>query len=123
VDVARDAGLRSVGVEVQDLPQGRSHFRLVDKPSLSGAVKQAGGGDGDGAGGAWAGVDKAAIEPSELFKVGPYAGQFQRFDEKGLPTHDAEGKELSKSLRKKLEKKRARQVELFEAYKKKTRGA
>lgn len=40
-----------------------------------------------------------------LFKQGVHAGQFSAFDAQGVPTHDAEGKELSKRLRAKLERK------------------
>jgi cysteinyl-tRNA synthetase len=44
--------------------------------------------------------EDASRPPTDLFKGGPYS----QFDEQGLPTHDAEGKELSKSARSKLTK-------------------
>jgi cysteinyl-tRNA synthetase len=44
------------------------------------------------------------IPPDQLFKQGPHEGKFSQFDVNGLPTHDAEGKEVSKGQRKKLEK-------------------
>ncbi|CAB3410791.1 unnamed protein product [Caenorhabditis bovis] len=44
------------------------------------------------------------IKPEELFKQGEYAGKFSKYDDKGIPTHVAEGEEVSKKLRKKLEK-------------------
>lgn len=50
------------------------------------------------------------IPPSELFKS--ETDKYSKFDEKGLPTHDAEGKELSKSALKKNQK-------LYEAQEKK----
>ncbi|KAK2157413.1 hypothetical protein LSH36_192g03015 [Paralvinella palmiformis] len=50
------------------------------------------------------------IPPSELFKTDP--PQYSQFDDKGIPTHDAEGKDLTKSQLKKLRK-------LYEAQEKK----
>jgi len=48
----------------------------------------------------------AAIPLAELFRTPEYAGQFGAFDESGFPTAAADGQPLSKSLIKKLEKKR-----------------
>ena len=51
----------------------------------------------------------ASIDPKDLFKLAPeYAGKFSKYDETGLPTHEADGTEVTKSMRKKLEKKRAK---------------
>jgi cysteinyl-tRNA synthetase len=44
------------------------------------------------------------IPPEKLFKQGQYENKFSQFDENGIPTHDAEQKEISKGQRKKLEK-------------------
>ncbi|GAU95988.1 hypothetical protein RvY_07499 [Ramazzottius varieornatus] len=44
----------------------------------------------------------AQTPPSELFRS--QIDKFSKFDEKGLPTHDNEGKELSKGMLKKLQK-------------------
>jgi cysteinyl-tRNA synthetase len=44
---------------------------------------------------------KAAIKPEDLFRGNP---AFSRFDEQGIPTHDADGLELSKNARKKAVK-------------------
>lgn len=54
---------------------------------------------------------KAMIHPSELFKQGDYS----KFDEKGIPTHDSSGMELSKNLRKKLLKEYELQTKLYES--------
>lgn len=43
---------------------------------------------------------KAKIPPSELFKS--QTDKYSKFDEKGLPTHDSAGKEITKSAQKKL---------------------
>jgi cysteinyl-tRNA synthetase len=42
----------------------------------------------------------------DLFRAGQYEGQFSSFDEDGIPTHYEDGSEVSKTLRKKLIKKR-----------------
>lgn len=53
-----------------------------------------------------------------MFKQGQYEGKFTQFDSNGIPTHDSEGKEVSKGLRKKLEKLFDGQKRLFEDAKK-----
>uniref|UniRef100_A0A7S3NK95 cysteine--tRNA ligase n=1 Tax=Aureoumbra lagunensis TaxID=44058 RepID=A0A7S3NK95_9STRA len=51
-------------------------------------------------------VSMLDIPPSELFKQAEeFIGKFSEFDDEGLPTHDAEGIALSKSMRKKLKKR------------------
>ena len=47
---------------------------------------------------------KKKIPPSEMFKTGEHVGKFSKFDEKGIPTHDAKGEEVAKSQLKKLQK-------------------
>ena len=46
------------------------------------------------------------IEPKDFFKVAEeFQGKYSKFNEEtGVPTHDAEGKELTKSAIKKLQK-------------------
>jgi cysteinyl-tRNA synthetase len=44
--------------------------------------------------------------------------KYSKFDEKGIPTHDQAGQELSKGSRKKLEKAYQKHVELHQEYKK-----
>ncbi|KAK6102952.1 cysteine--tRNA ligase [Brugia pahangi] len=44
------------------------------------------------------------IPPWEMFKQGKEAGKFLKYDDKGIPTHLANGEEISKKQRKKLEK-------------------
>ena len=52
------------------------------------------------------------IEPKDFFKtVEEYQGKYSKFDEEtGVPTHDAEGNELTKSAIKKLQKDLAKHV-------------
>ena len=60
------------------------------------------------------------IEAKDLFQLAEeYKGKYSKFDEAtGVPTHDAEGKELSKSARKKLEKEQAKHAKALAAFQK-----
>jgi hypothetical protein len=50
----------------------------------------------------------------DLFRLAPeYAGLYSIFDKDGLPTHDAEGKEVTKSALKKLAKDRMKHEKLL----------
>lgn len=44
------------------------------------------------------------ISPAKMFKQGEEAGKYSKYDENGIPTHLANGEEISKKQRKKLEK-------------------
>lgn len=60
---------------------------------------------------------KAAITPEEMFRGdSTLASQYSQFDERGVPTHDAMGVELSKNARKKVIKEFEAQVELHKRY-------
>lgn len=54
------------------------------------------------------------IPPGELFKR--ETDKYSQFDDKGLPTHDHEGKELSKGLVKKLQKLQQAQEKKYNEY-------
>ena len=45
-----------------------------------------------------------------------YTDKYSKFDEKGIPTHDAQGKELKEKYRKKLEKEWHNQYNLYKEY-------
>ena len=51
--------------------------------------------------------EKAKIAPSEMFRS--QLDKYSQFDDKGVPTHDSTGKEISKSALKKLQKMYAEQ--------------
>ncbi|KAL3805058.1 hypothetical protein HJC23_003286 [Cyclotella cryptica] len=54
------------------------------------------------------------IDPTDFFKLAPeYKGKFSQYDETGLPTHNADGSEVTKSGRKKLEKERVKHAKKF----------
>mmetsp|Transcript_2574 Transcript_2574/g.5513 ORF Transcript_2574/g.5513 Transcript_2574/m.5513 type:complete len:689 (+) Transcript_2574:142-2208(+) len=59
------------------------------------------------------------IEPKDFFKLAPeYEGKYSKFDDTGLPTHLADGTELTKSAKKKLEKDRVKHAKKFAKNKK-----
>ena len=54
------------------------------------------------------------IEPKDLFKKAPeYEGKYSQFDGDGVPTHLADGTELTKSANKKLKKEQAKHAKKF----------
>ncbi|ETV75977.1 glutamine-tRNA ligase [Aphanomyces astaci] len=57
---------------------------------------------------------KMHIDPLDMFKAD---AAYSQWDDMGMPTHDAEGRPLSKSLLKKLLKDRLKQKKLFDANK------
>ncbi|XP_052751612.1 cysteine--tRNA ligase, cytoplasmic-like [Galleria mellonella] len=58
--------------------------------------------------------EQKKIPPSEMFKL--ETDKYSKFDEQGLPTHDHEGKELSKGLLKKLQKLQLAQEKKYNEY-------
>ncbi|CAG9791900.1 unnamed protein product [Diatraea saccharalis] len=58
--------------------------------------------------------EQKKIPPSEMFKR--ETDKYSKFDDKGLPTHDNEGKELSKGLVKKLQKLQQAQEKKYNEY-------
>lgn len=60
------------------------------------------------------------IEPNDLFRLAEeYKGKYSKFDEKtGVPTHDADGTELTKSAMKKLAKEKQKHEKALAAWKK-----
>ena len=100
-DLLRDSALATIGVRLQDTdgpipPVGLMPFWAQDKKT---SVKTSG---------APPKVTKpkidASVHPRTMFTLGPHEGLYSKFDEQGLPTHDAAGVELSKGKRGKLEK-------------------
>ncbi|XP_012216089.1 cysteine--tRNA ligase, cytoplasmic [Linepithema humile] len=54
------------------------------------------------------------IPPNDMFRL--EKDKYSQFDDKGLPTHDAEGKEISKGLFKKLQKLQQAQEKRYNEY-------
>ena len=59
---------------------------------------------------------KKKTPPAEMFKTKEYEGKFSKFDEKGMPTHDAKGEEMPKSQLKKLQKLYQAQEKRYNEY-------
>lgn len=58
--------------------------------------------------------EKAKIPPSQMFLN--QTDLYSKFDETGMPTHDAAGEPLSKAALKKLQKEYAKQAEVHDKY-------
>ena len=60
------------------------------------------------------------IDPKDLFRLADeYKGMYSKFDEEtGIPTHDAEGAEVTKSAKKKLAKEQQKHVKALTAFQK-----
>ena len=62
-------------------------------------------------------LEKGRLPPSELFRPPQVPeGTYSQWAENGLPTHDGEGKELSKNQVKKVQKEWAAQEKLHQAF-------
>lgn len=63
-------------------------------------------------------LEKGRIPPQELFRPPQVPeGTYTKWDENGLPTHDGQGEEVTKSAGKKLQKEWKNQEKLHEAFK------
>jgi cysteinyl-tRNA synthetase len=120
-DVLRDETLPSIGVRLEDHGGDRPVVKFVDEATLARekAEKDRLADDKQKAKDLKKKQDEAAqaekdaqrrIPPADLFKN--QTDKYSKFDSKGIPTHDADGKELSKSGAKKIAK-------LYEAQEKK----
>nr|CAI5849666.1 unnamed protein product [Callosobruchus analis] len=119
-DKLRDDVLPNVGVRLEDREGGPSAVKLVDKETLlkekeakkKAEQEKAAEKEKKKAELAAAAAAKEAqkrIPPTEMFRK--ETDKYSKFDDDGLPTHDVDGKEISKGQIKKLQK-------LYEAQKK-----
>ncbi|XP_071573548.1 cysteine--tRNA ligase, cytoplasmic-like [Temnothorax nylanderi] len=124
-DRLRDDILPNVGVRLEDSNEGACKVKLVNREELLkekeikkklelekilekekrkteaaavAAVKEA----------------QKRISPNDMFRL--EKDKYSQFDDKGLPTHDAEGKEISKGLLKKLQKLQQAQEKKYNEY-------
>ncbi|CAN6627053.1 hypothetical protein TRVA0_011S00870 [Trichomonascus vanleenenianus] len=58
-------------------------------------------------------IEKAKVPPQDLFKGNPL---YTEWDDNGIPTKDKEGQEVTKSMRKKLEKEHKAQQQLHQKF-------
>ncbi|XP_071636583.1 cysteine--tRNA ligase, cytoplasmic-like isoform X2 [Temnothorax longispinosus] len=124
-DRLRDDILPNVGVRLEDSNEGACKVKLVNREELLkekeikkklelekilekekrkteaaavAAVKEA----------------QKRISPNDMFRL--EKDKYSQFDDKGLPTHDAEGKKISKGLLKKLQKLQQAQEKKYNEY-------
>jgi len=123
-DELRDDTLPNLGVRLEDKPQGslwkyeskevllkekeekQANLLKVQEEKLKKQEEQA---------------KKAAelLEKSKIHQKDMFIGQtdlYSKFDEQGVPTHDKEGKELTKGLLKKLKKDSEAQEKLYQTW-------
>merc|ERR1712203_973004 len=94
-DELRDDVLPNLGVRLEDKESEATVIKLVDKAEL---LKER----AEAAAKAAALEAQKKIPPGQLF-IGE-TDKYSKFDEKGMPTHNAEGEELPKAQLKKLQK-------------------
>lgn len=126
-DHLRDAILPEVGVRLEDRENAPTAVKVVDKETLmrereakrrAAEEKQL----EKERKRAELEAQKAAkdaqkrIKPDEMFTVGEWVGKYGQFDENGLPTHETDGKEVSKGQLKKLQKLYQTQKKLYEEF-------
>uniref|UniRef100_A0A4W6CAT4 Cysteine--tRNA ligase, cytoplasmic n=1 Tax=Lates calcarifer TaxID=8187 RepID=A0A4W6CAT4_LATCA len=104
-DVVRDNTLPELGVRLEDHEGLPTVVKLVDKEILLKEREEKK---------KMAKLEKMKIPPSEMFRA--ETDKYSKFDEQGFPTHDAEGKELSKGHSKKLRKLYEAQEKLYTEY-------
>uniref|UniRef100_A0A452TMG4 Cysteine--tRNA ligase, cytoplasmic n=1 Tax=Ursus maritimus TaxID=29073 RepID=A0A452TMG4_URSMA len=108
-DALRDDILPELGVRFEDHEGGSSWPRQM---WLTGRKKEEAARKKQGQEAAK--LAKMKIPPSEMFLS--ESDKYSKFDENGLPTHDTEGKELSKGRAKKLRKLFEAQEKLYKEY-------
>ncbi|TMW59577.1 hypothetical protein Poli38472_004646 [Pythium oligandrum] len=113
-DALRDQSLPPLGVQIEDLAPGEAVFKVLTTEERQAWQQERDAVDAEKQAKLAALLAKQQafeelmqIAPSDFFSQHPdYTGQYGAFDEDGLPTEELDGTPLSKSQRKKLQKKR-----------------
>uniref|UniRef100_A0A8C1L999 Cysteine--tRNA ligase, cytoplasmic n=1 Tax=Cyprinus carpio TaxID=7962 RepID=A0A8C1L999_CYPCA len=113
-DELRDDTLPELGVRLEDRDGLPTSVKLVDKETLLKEREEKKKVIAESIYMAMAKLAKMKVKPSEMFRS--ETDKYSIFDEMGFPTHDAEGKELSKGLAKKLRKLYEAQEKLYNEY-------
>ncbi|XP_058840257.1 cysteine--tRNA ligase, cytoplasmic [Topomyia yanbarensis] len=124
-DQLRDDILPNLGVRLEDREGNASALKLVDRDVLlkereakrTEEARRAAEKERKKAELAAAQAAKDAqkkINPADLFRA--EIDKYSAFDESGLPTHDVEGKEISKGQQKKLQKLQQQQQKRYQEY-------
>ncbi|KAL1922183.1 uncharacterized protein VTP21DRAFT_9722 [Calcarisporiella thermophila] len=124
-DRLRDVDCVELGVLLDDQEDGKALVKLVPKEELLQAREQKLALEAQRAAKALAQqqererkriekLEKGRVPPEQMFRE--RTDEFSKFDEQGLPTHDAEGQEITKSRSKKLLKEWTAQRKLHEEF-------
>lgn len=124
-DKLRDDVLPNVGVRLEDDETSCSKIKLVNKDDLlrereakkrieAEKLLEKERKKSEAVAAAAAKEEQRKISPSEMFKL--EVEKYSQYDDKGLPTHDIEGKEISKGLLKKLQKLQIAQEKKYNEY-------
>uniref|UniRef100_A0A1I8PRH7 Cysteine--tRNA ligase, cytoplasmic n=1 Tax=Stomoxys calcitrans TaxID=35570 RepID=A0A1I8PRH7_STOCA len=124
-DELRDEVLPNLGVRLEDKDGGKFAVKLVDRDTLlkereakkAAEAERLAEKERKKQAAAEAAAAKEAqkkINPKEMFLN--ETDKYSKFDENGLPTHDKEGKEVSKGLLKKLQKLQSQQEVRYKEY-------
>lgn len=130
-DQIRDDTLPNLGVRLEDRDGAPSALKLVDREVLlkereakrAEEAKKAAEKERKKAEAASAAAAKDAqrrINPVDMFRA--ETDKYSVWDERGLPTHDAEGKEISKGQQKKLQKLQQAQEKRYQEYLESVKG-
>lgn len=127
-DQLRDQDMVDLGVALEDQEDGKALVKLVEASQLQAARQEKEKAQAEKAAKKEQAAKKAdtlrreklekgKLSPSEMFRP-PHASarDYSAWDSQGLPTHDAEGKELSKNKRKGCEKEYEKQTKLHTEY-------
>ncbi|EDS34492.1 cysteinyl-tRNA synthetase [Culex quinquefasciatus] len=130
-DQIRDDTLPNLGVRLEDRDGAPSALKLVDRELLlkereakrAEEARKAAEKERKKAEAAAAAAAKDAqrkINPVDMFRA--ETDKYSAWDERGLPTHDAEGKEISKGQQKKLQKLQQAQEKRYQEYLESVKG-
>jgi len=119
-DSVRDDALPRLGVRLEDKGAGDSRWKLEDADTLVREMSEKKAADDEKAAAKRRAAEEreaaAALKEAKLQVPGAemflgtheafaeHAGKFSKFDDKGVPTHDVEGNDISKGQAKKLNK-------------------
>ena len=114
-DAVRDEHLPPIGVEILDASESSergesdgARWRFCVPKSGAELDRPLSGGKGKDSTAVPKANTSGKISAEEYFKVGTYKDKFSRYNEDGMPTHNADGTDVSKRLLKKLTKKRSK---------------
>ena len=124
-DKLRDITLPDLGVRLEDKEGEPTVIKLVDKEELKREREEKKAMEekkrlekikkkAEAAAKAAEEEAQKRIPPGEIFKL--EAEKWSKFDEKGIPTHDAKGEEIPKAQMKKLQKRYDAQEKKYNSY-------